>query len=71
MGADNLAAAQAAAERYRHPLLSLRPSAALRAAVQRLAGLERRSTSQMLVLLAEEALGARGLWPPAVLPREG
>lgn len=58
-------------DRHKNPLISARPSAALVEAVRLLAAEERRSVSQMLVILAEEALQARGRWtPPALTPRE-
>lgn len=51
-------------DRHRHPLVSFRPDHGIRHALQRLADQQRRSLSQMAVLLLEEALAAKGLWPP-------
>ena len=56
-------------DRHKNPLVSARPSHALLAAIQQLAAEERRSVSLMLVILAEEALAARGRWTPPSPPK--
>jgi hypothetical protein len=55
-------------DRHKYPVISFRPGDDLRAILQQLAHEERRSLSQMLVILAEEALAVRKRWPP---PQEG
>lgn len=44
--------------------IALYPSDELADAVRALADTERRTVSQMAAVLLEEALDARGLWPP-------
>jgi hypothetical protein len=44
--------------------MSFRPSADLRAAIEAEAKDDRRSAASMLEILVEEALKARGKWPP-------
>lgn len=51
-------------DRHKYPLVSLRPPIALRNAVAALAKRERRSLSQMAMILLEEALQGRGLYEP-------
>jgi hypothetical protein len=63
------AGAEPQADRHKNPLISTRPSAELAEAVRQLAAEERRSVSQMLVILAEEALAARGRWTPPSPPK--
>ena len=52
-------------DRHKHAVLSLRPPPAIRAAVAQMARAERRSLAQAALILLEEALAARGLFPPA------
>ena len=56
---------RAADDRHKQTVMTFRPAAALRDAVQALALAERRSASVLLEILVEEALAARGKWPPA------
>ena len=53
----------APADRHKDKVMSLRPSADLRAVIQELADDERRSLAQMAEILLEEALKGRGRWP--------
>ena len=55
----------ASSDRHKYPLLSLRPSDALRAVLVEYARRERRSVSQAIILLLEGALETKGLWPPS------
>ena len=57
--------ADAGADRHKNTVVSFRPEAALRAALQAVAAEQRRSVAQVVVLLLEKALAADGLWPPA------
>jgi len=59
------APAGAAGEAGQQTVMTFRPAAALRDAVHALAKAERRSASVTLEILVEEALAARGRWPPA------
>ena len=47
------------------PVVSLRPPAAMRAILERMAREQRRSMAQTIQLLLEEVLASKGLWPPA------
>lgn len=49
-------------DRHRHAIMAFRPGDALREAVTTLAKSERRSVAQVVQILVEEALAARGLW---------
>lgn len=53
-----------AADRHRHAIMSFRPPDDLRQAVVDLAVAERRSVAQVVQILVEEAMQARGLWEP-------
>jgi hypothetical protein len=55
----------AAADRHLFTVVTFRPATTLRAAVETLAQAERRSLGLMVEILLEEALAARGHWPPA------
>lgn len=57
-------------DRHKYPLVSVRPTPALADVLKRLAQEERRSVSQIVVLLLEEALKAKKLWPPPGQPPE-
>jgi len=48
------------ADRHANRLISYRPPQAVRSAIERLAARERRTTTQMLNILVEDALAARG-----------
>jgi cytochrome c553 len=52
-------------DRHKYPVLSARPTAEMRRVLQAYAKRERRSVSQVVLLLLERALAAEGLWPPA------
>lgn len=52
------------ADRHRNEILSFRPEPSLADIIRRLANTERRKVSQMLLVLVEEALAARGLYTP-------
>ena len=51
-------------DRHKNPVISFRPPRSMREAIERLASADRRSLSQMVELLVEAALAARGEWPP-------
>lgn len=53
---------------HRYALVSFRPPSALRETLQQLADEQRRSLSQICLLLVEEALTSKGLWPPRSQP---
>ena len=52
-------------DRHKHAVMSFRPPADIRTAIKALAAKERRSDAQIVQILVEEALQARGLWKPA------
>jgi hypothetical protein len=52
-----------AADRHKNTVVSFRPAPELRAAIGALAVADRRSMAQMIEILLEEALKARGCWP--------
>jgi hypothetical protein len=54
-----------AADRHRGWQLPTRVGEPLRKVLETLAREQRRSVAQMSMILLEEALAARGLWPPA------
>jgi hypothetical protein len=51
-------------DRHKYPVMSVRPPDPMRRVITELARGERRSLSQTILFLLEEALAARGLWPP-------
>ena len=56
-------------DRHKNAVVSFRPDAPLRAAIQELAEAERRSVAQVVEILLEEALAARKLWPRPPAPQ--
>lgn len=52
-------------DRHKNPVASFRPKPPMRAVLQQLADDERRSVAQIIEILLEEAMTARGLWPPS------
>lgn len=52
-----------AADRHRHKVIGVRPPEDLRIVLEDLATKDRRPVATMCVILLEEALQARGLWP--------
>lgn len=55
-------------KKTQEPPVSIRPSDALREVLLKLARDERRPPAQMARILIEDALIARGLWPPSPQP---
>jgi hypothetical protein len=53
---------------HKEKVVSFRPPAAMRDILVELARKERRTIAQFMTLLVEDALAAKGLWPP---PGEG
>lgn len=51
-------------DKHKYKVISLRPPTDMRDILTRLAREERRTMSQMILLLLEDALEAKGLWPP-------
>jgi hypothetical protein len=54
-----------APDRHLQKVVSFRPPAELRAVLLDLARKERRTVAMVVQLMMEEALAAKGLWPPA------
>ncbi len=53
-------------DRHANRMLGVRPSAEMREVIETLAAKERRKPTSMALLLIEDALIARGLWPASV-----
>jgi hypothetical protein len=51
-------------DRHQYPVMSIRPSTPMQKLLQRMAKEQRRSASQTIILLLEEILTQKGLWPP-------
>ena len=50
-------------DRHLRAIMSFRPGEELRSVVESLSASERRTVSSMLMILVEEALAGRNLWP--------
>lgn len=61
-------AAASTPDRHKNVIMSFRPETSLRDAIQSIADAERRSLSQVVEILVEEALRSRGKWPPIAGP---
>lgn len=51
-------------DRHKNLVVAFRPGPELRAALLALATKDKRALSTMVEILVEEALAARGVWPP-------
>lgn len=56
---------EASKDGHKNQVVSIRPEPQMRDVIEQLAKKERRKLSPMILLLVEEALVARGLWPPS------